>query len=102
MPDKRTAIVVVRKDWVNDCAFLVNRGRGSSSAADTHVLISPVEDLSDARGLWLAGIESNQLTTDQSTVPMKLMIPWSVIIAVGIVEGDDASKLVGFAPRPAV
>ena len=95
MVHKKTAFVVVSKDWINTgVRHLLNHGRGSHSTGDTHLVIAPLDDASDHRGLWLSGITTTQLTADSSSVTMKFMIPWSAILGLGLI--DEETKSLGF------
>jgi hypothetical protein len=98
MAQKQTAIVVVSKDWINTgVRFLVNHGKKSGTiggSPDTHLVIAPVDDASDHRGLWLKGITTTELTTDTSPVTLKFMIPWSFVLGLGLIDGERNS--VGF------
>jgi hypothetical protein len=99
MPKKPTAVVVVSKEWVNSGVHhLVSRGRPSSSSLDTHILIAPLKDASDPLGLWLSGITTNGLTNDGSAVTMTVLVPWSFIYAVGVIEDENPKVVMGFVP----
>ena len=94
MAQKQTAIVVVNKSWIDTAVrHLVNNGQTSRSTGETHLLIGDVEDASDHRGLWLKNILTNQLTRDGSPITMKLMIPWSFIVGVGLADDDLQGKM---------
>lgn len=79
--------------------YLVRNGKMSSSA-DTHIVIPPLEDASDQRGLWLREITTTQLTEDLSPVTMKFMIPWSFVIACGLVDDRPEKVRLGFDVIP--
>jgi hypothetical protein len=92
MSVKKTAFVIVRKDWFDLALHPLITGRDSNSERDAHMLIGPLDDLSDMHGVWLGPIESEALTrADGSSVTMRILIPWHVVIAVGIV--DELVKL---------
>ena len=98
MPKKPTAVVVVSKEWVNSGVHhLVSSGRPSSSTLNTHILIAPLQDAFDPLGLRLSGITTNQLTEDGSAVTMTLLVPWSFIYAVGVIEDENSKVTPGFA-----
>lgn len=94
--EKQTAVLVVSKVWVDEVCHLVNRGRSSGSTGDTHMLIAPLEDLNDPHGVWLSDIATNDLTKDGSEVKMKLMVPWAVIVAIGVLDKDQENVPMGF------
>lgn len=98
---QETAVVVVSAEWINSSArILVTEGKSSTSTGETHLLIAPLEDASDPHGLWLSGITTTQLTKDNSPVTMKLMVPWSVILAVGIISDEQGKVKPGFVASP--
>ena len=99
MAQKQTAIVVVRKQWVNDLRYLLNDGRESGSAEGVHLLIGALEDASDLRGLWLKDVTSTILRKDGSTVKMKVLIPWACVVGCGIVNEDAEKVAAGFKPE---
>jgi hypothetical protein len=88
MVKPQTAIVVVRKDWVNTSwlSHLINRGNESRSTGDTHLITADLGDENDQRGLWLKNVHVDHVTKDGSRFTMRFMIPWSVIIALGVVD----------------
>jgi hypothetical protein len=71
------------------------RGKPSLSS-ETHLLIGPLEDAVDPHGVLLSGITSHQLTEDGSPITMKLLVPWSAILALGIVEDENAKVKHGY------
>jgi hypothetical protein len=82
MAQQQTAIVVVRKDWINTSVrHLINHGNESRSTGDTHLIFGDLHDATDLHGLWLQNIHTDRLTKDGSRVTMRFMIPWSVIVA---------------------
>ena len=97
MAQRKSVFVVVSKEWINTAVrHLVNRGLESRSTGETHLIIADLEDMSDQRGLWLKDVKTDRLTTDGSEVTMRFMIPWGVIVGLGVV--DDAMALKpGFA-----
>ena len=99
---KQTAIVVVSKAWMDTggVRLLVNDGRKSQSSDDTHIVVAPLDDSSDQLGLWLQGITTTQMTEDGSPLTMRLMIPWSFIVALGIVDGEK--ETLGFQTNETV
>ena len=83
----QTAIVVVSKDWIDTAVrHLINHGQQSRSTGETHVIFADLEDTSDHRGLWLKNVRTTRLTTDGSNITMRFMIPWSFIVALGVVD----------------
>jgi len=98
MTKEQTAILLLRKDWVNAAANLINEGKPSqSSNTETHYLIAPY-DRSVDRGVWVKEIVSHQLTKDRSAVTMTVFVPWSVIVALGVVDEECAKVKPGFVP----
>ena len=100
MVKEQTAILILRKDWANAASILINEGKRSESTAETHVLIA-LFDFADERGVWLKEITSHQLTSDRSSVEMKVFIPWSAIFCLGIADEKCAEVQLGFATRRA-
>lgn len=101
MPQTETAIVVVSKEWIDTAVrHLINQGRESRSTGETHLIFADLDDLSDHRGLWLKNVKTNRLTVDASDVTMRFMIPWSVIVGLGVVDRGTAAKA-GFSFEPA-
>jgi hypothetical protein len=96
VPKEQTVILVLQKEWVNTVAFLLNEGKASESTGKTHLLIGPF-DHSDAQGVCVREIPSHQLTNDRSAVMMTVMVPWSAIIGVGIVNEEQEKIKAGFA-----
>jgi hypothetical protein len=103
MAQKKFAIILVRREWMNSGVHnLVNEGKPSDSTA-THMIVAPLDgDTSDPHGVWLNEITSHQLTTDGSAVTMRFMVPWSEIIALGIFEEGDAKVKHGFQAASAL
>ena len=99
MAQQQTAIVVVTKDWINTSwvRHLINQGKESRSTGDTHLITADLEDANDQRGLWLKNIHADHATTDGSRLTMRFMIPWSVIVALGVVD-HRTQTAPGFAP----
>jgi hypothetical protein len=93
----KTAILVVNKDWVNTGVYhLLNKGLRSTSESQGHFLILPF-DHQDPSGVWLADIETSQLTSDGSPVKMNtFLVRWEFIYAMGIVDGDVQNAKIGF------
>jgi len=101
---EKTAIIVLPKEWANTAAVLINEGRPSQSTGDVHMFIAPFDEMDD-KGVWLKEIVSHQLTKDRSPVTITVMIPWSVILALAIVDEDHGKLPLGFtapdqAPTP--
>jgi hypothetical protein len=91
MTKSQTAFVVVQKSWF-DHAMHGLTGRESKSEIDSHVIMAPLDDINDPRGLWLRDIDSPWIKkTDSSTVIMRLMIPWHFVLAVGL--ADEAGPI---------
>jgi hypothetical protein len=86
MAQKQTAFVVVTKSWHDLTITPLISGRESSSKEDAHVLIGPVHDLSDARGLWLSDFTSNVFRKDGTVVHMNVLIPWQHVLFVGVAD----------------
>jgi hypothetical protein len=99
MAQKQTAIVVVKKQWVNDLRHLLHDGHESRSTDDVHLLIGALEDASDLRGLWLKDVPSSILKKDGSAVKMKVLIPWTNVVGCGIVNEDAEKVAAGFQPE---
>jgi hypothetical protein len=101
MLKEQTAILLVKKDWANSAAVLINEGKPSaSSPIDMHMLIAPY-DYSDERGVWLKECVSHQLTRDRSAVTMRVFVPWSVILSLGIVDEEIGKVQPGFPTQTA-
>jgi hypothetical protein len=49
----RTAFVVVKKSWLNTDGIcdIINHGRKSEASGETHLIIAPLGDDTDHRGL---------------------------------------------------
>lgn len=94
----KTAVVLVSKGWMNSGAYAMFGVGLSGSTSPGHLLILPFKR-QDERGVWLAGIQTAQLTTDGSTVTMnELLVPWVFIYSFGIVDGDvPKAKQIGYA-----
>ncbi len=92
MPKKQTAFVVVSKSWF-DGAMALLVGKTSTSTGDAHLIVGPLDDISDNRGLWLKDFKSVlERKGDGSRVTMRrLMIPWHAVLLVGIV--DESVKI---------
>jgi hypothetical protein len=98
MTQKQIAFALVNRDWLNSGVhFLLNDGKRSTSTAPTHLIIGDLESSSDPVGLWLSGVKTTQLTDDGSPVAMRLLIPWSAILTVGIADADRTKLKPGFA-----
>jgi hypothetical protein len=101
MAKKRTAIVVVSKQWFDSSRVLLSGSPPSESTGDSHVIIGPLDDANDERGLWLkdiitTGILKKDAEDDTSPVTVeRLMIPWAFVLALGLVE-QEAHKIAGF------
>lgn len=96
MNKKPLAVVAVSKEWMNSGVhLLLDNGKPSESTNNAHLLILSLEDDTDHRGLWLADITTERLTTNGSPVTMrKFLVPWSYIYAVGLIE--DSKLKPGF------
>jgi hypothetical protein len=94
----KTAVVLVSKEWMNAGACAMFNVALSGSTSRSHFLILPFKR-QDERGVWLANIETSQLTTDGSTVTMnELLVPWAFVYSLGVVDGDvPKAKQIGYA-----
>jgi hypothetical protein len=95
MAKEKTAIIMLPKAWANTAAVLINEGRPSQSTGDVHMFIAPFLETDD-KGVWLKEIVSHQLTEDRSAVTMTVMIPWSAILALAIVDEVHGKLPLGF------
>ena len=98
MPNEQTAFVVVTKEWFNFAGVrhLLNAGRLSKSSGEAHLIIAPMGDSSDHKGLWLKGITTHELTKDGSPVTMDFMIPWNYVIGFALRTDDKHNGNMGF------
>ena len=95
MPKKTFAFIVVSKEWMNTgVRILLNSGKKSTSASESHLIIAPY-DKADGFGVWIHGVESSALRVDGSVTRMDFLIPWSAILGFGVEE--SSKKLIGFA-----
>jgi hypothetical protein len=86
---EQTAIVVVTKEWIDTgVRFLLNDGKMSGSTSNTHIVTADVENTSDQRGLWLKNVKTRAMKRDGSVVTMRLMIPWTFVLGLGLVGGE--------------
>jgi hypothetical protein len=97
MAQKQMAVVVVPKHWFNSGAhLLLNNGEESGSDGETHFVIAPVDDVSDAYGLWLKDITTTGLTKNGSPVEMRFMIPWQFVLGLGLMDDQTDKAAFGF------
>jgi hypothetical protein len=98
LPKEQDAFVVVSKEWFDFPGIrdLLNAGRRSKSTGEAHLLIAPLVDSSDHKGLWVKGITTRELTQDGSPVTMDFMIPWNYVIGLGMRTDDGNSGGLGF------
>jgi hypothetical protein len=100
MAKEKTAIIMVPKEWANTTALLLNEGRPSASN-DVHMYIGAFHE-KDEKGVWLKEVVTHQLSKDRSPITMTVMIPWSVILALAIVDEDHGKLPVGFTGASSV
>jgi hypothetical protein len=98
MATTKKAFVVVDQEWFDKALYMFISDKRSASTNGAHLITGPVEDLSDHRGIWLSDVESRvRNSNDDSPVPpMRLMIPWQFVLAVGVVEGAETKLPAGF------
>lgn len=98
MAGKQRAFVVVSRSWVNTDGIseIVNNGRKSQADGDAHMVIAPLHDVSDHRGLWLEKITTDKLRRDGATISLTFMIPWSFVLGLGLLDETDAAASIGF------
>jgi hypothetical protein len=97
MRKHQTAFVVVTKEWINTAGIntIVAGGKHSEAAGETHLIIANLKE-HDHHGVWLSGVTTAELRRDGTEVVMDFMIPWSVIVGVGVLEGKYEGQTVGF------
>jgi hypothetical protein len=92
-----TAVVFVRKDWYDDTLRLLIGKPKSTSANDTHILIGELRDSTDdPHGIWFRDVPSPHVR-DDGVVKMEFMVPWSVVLGVGLVD-ESGAQTIGFQP----
>jgi hypothetical protein len=100
METKQTVFIIVDERWFNMAGVndLVGRGVKSNSSSGAHLIISGITDLSDHKGIWLGNVTTNILhAKDRSPVTMKVMIPWSYVLSVGVQEEEVGESMpIGF------
>ena len=93
MAQNQLAIIVVSRDWFDTAArHLLNNGEPSRSKAHTHIITAKIDDLNDARGLWLKDMTSTWVRNGDPVNMLSFMIPWSFVLALGVVD-DQVEKL---------
>jgi hypothetical protein len=97
-PQDATALVFVRKEWYDTSIRLVAGYGPSTSPNDVHVIAAKLKDADDPIGLWLTDVKSRHLTKDGSEVTMDILIPRSVVLAVGLID-EKSPAMIGFKPE---
>jgi hypothetical protein len=98
MAGYETAFIVVSKAWFDSPSVsrILHGGSPSASAGETHTIIAPIRGTNDLQGVWLKNITTTQPRTDGKEVKMDFMIPWSVILALGVVPESEKTTVAGF------
>ena len=89
---KGNGFVVVQKDWFDLTVHPLVTGTPSKSQINSHILIGPIDDDTDPRGLWMLDVDSHfKNRADGKNVTMRLMIPWQFVMAFGV--SDEPVKI---------
>jgi hypothetical protein len=92
-----TAVVFVEKNWYDDTLrFLIDKPK-STSTNGVHLLIGELrDDTNDPVGVWFRDVPSPHVR-DGAVVKMDYLVPWKVVLGVGLVPEGDPLKI-GFQP----
>jgi hypothetical protein len=98
-PPWTTAVVFVEKDWYdNTLRFLLGTTK-SGSTNGAHLLQGELLDAQHHAGVWFKNVPSKHVK-DGMTVRMDYMVPWKVILGVGLVpESEEEEITLGFKPN---
>jgi hypothetical protein len=93
-----TAVVFVDKDWYdNTLRFLIGFPK-STSTTDVHLLIGELRDgTDDPFGVWFREVPSPHIR-DGAVVKMEYMVPWRVVLGIGLVLESNPPRPIGFQP----
>jgi hypothetical protein len=90
---KTTAIVFLEKGWFDQTLARIVGKKSSSGAGGVHLVIAPLKSVGEAEGLWVRGVTGRMLTSAGSELTMEFMIPWRVILGLGLVDESDTASI---------
>jgi hypothetical protein len=91
-------LIVKREWWLNTVGKLMQPYQ--SGSGELHRVRGPLVN-QDIHGIWIGEVPSNLIHLKKPGQPvfMKLFVPWSHIVALGVID-DPAQQKAGFAAEP--
>jgi len=97
---KQTALLIVRNEWFTSAAiqhFFGGQHTETKEADAAPFLLAPLVDDKHPLGVWVGDMTTTAVQRkDGQQVKMNFMIPWSQILAIGIVVDESKKSLIGF------
>jgi hypothetical protein len=78
-------VLVVQRSWANlrGVRLVIREGKEINEGDDSHVILARVLESEDSHGLWVE-LNTEKHKQDPSVKLLSVMIPWTVILMVGI------------------